>query len=133
MSDIVVGTYTLKKSDNFDNFLKELGMNILKRGAASLASATVTVSQDGDNWNIKTQSTFGNSEIKFKLGEEFDEDRLDGVKVKSTITLEGNKMTQIQKGGKYDVTIIREFDEDNMTAIATTNEVTSTRTYARKK
>jgi hypothetical protein len=132
MSDKVVGTYTLKKSDNFDNFLKELGMNILKRGAAAVASATVTVSQDGENWIINTNSTFGKTEIKFKLGEEFDEDRLDGAKVKSTITLEGNKMTQVQKGGKNDVIIIREFDDAGMNTVATTNDVSSTRFYARQ-
>ena len=64
-----------------------------------MASATVDISVDGDNWTIKTTSTFKNSELKFKLGEEFDEERQDGVKVKSTFTLEDNVLTQVQKGG----------------------------------
>jgi len=131
MSDKIVGKYELKNSQNFDAFLKELGMGLLKRGAAAVASATVTFSQDGDYWCINTNSTFGKSDIKFKLGEEFDEDRLDGVKVKSTITLDGNTMKQVQKGGKCDVVIERKFDDAGMTSISTANGVTSTRTYAR--
>lgn len=50
------------------------------RQAANLASAQVDIKVDGDNWTIKTTSTFKNSEIKFKLGEEFEEERQDGVK-----------------------------------------------------
>ena len=35
---------------------------------------------------------------KFKLGEEFDEERADGAKVRSLITLDGNTMTHVMKG-----------------------------------
>lgn len=96
----IAGTYKLGKSENFDSFLKELGVNIVMRKAATMASATVEFKVDGDNYEMKTTSTFKNSEIKFELGKEFDEDRQDGVKVKSIFTLEGDVLKQVQKGGK---------------------------------
>lgn len=52
----------------------------IARQAANLATSTVEVKVDGDDWHIKTVSTFKNSELKFKLGEEFEEERQDGVK-----------------------------------------------------
>lgn len=68
---------------------------------------------------MKTESTFKSQELKFKLGEEFDEVTLDGRDVKSVITLEGdNKLVHIQKGDKP-VTIIREFGPTEMKAVST--------------
>ena len=60
------------------------------------------------------------SAIKFKLGEEFEEERADGAKVKSTITIDGNKMTHIMKGDP-ESTIIREFNGDEMKAVSIVN------------
>lgn len=45
---------------------------------------------------MKTKTAIKNSEIKFKIGEEFEETRQDDVKVKSVIKEEGNKWTQTQ-------------------------------------
>lgn len=42
---------------------------------------------------------------------------MDGAKVKSTITLEGNKLTHIMKG-EPDSTIIREFNGNEMKAVS---------------
>lgn len=52
------------------------------RKMASTATPTTEISQDGDSWNIKTMTTFKTTEIKFKLGEEFDEVTADGRKCK---------------------------------------------------
>jgi hypothetical protein len=40
------------------------------------------ISQSGDNWKIKTMTKLKNTEINFKLGEEFDEETVDGRKCK---------------------------------------------------
>lgn len=39
----------------------------------NVTKPTVIISQEGDKVAIRTQSTFKNTEINFKLGEEFDE------------------------------------------------------------
>lgn len=50
------------------------------------------------------------------MGEEFDEETLDGRKVKSTMTLDGNTLIQDQKGDKAHK-IIREFTDTDLTAV----------------
>jgi len=106
----------------------ELKVSFMLRQVGKKLSPTVEVTQNGDEWCIKTSSTFKTTELKFKLGEEFEEDRMDGAKVKSTITLEGNKLTHIMKG-EPDSTIIREFNGNEMKAIMTVNDVVCTREY----
>jgi len=66
---------------------------------------------------LKTSSsTF--KDIKFKLGEEFDEETVNGRKVKSVCTLNGNKLVQVQKGEK-EVTIERKFNTMEMKIVST--------------
>lgn len=82
----------------------------------STVSPVVELTEDNGLYTLKTTSTFKNSEIKFKLGEEFDEETVDGRKVKSVCTLEGNKLIQMQKGEKQS-TIEREFTAAEMKAV----------------
>lgn len=80
------GKYVLESSENFDDFLKAIGVGFLMRKAAGVQSPTVEikVGEDGQ-YSIKTVTTFKTSEMKFKLDEEFDDNRLDGVTVKVCI------------------------------------------------
>merc|ERR1712133_323807 len=77
---------------------------------------------------LSTSSLLKTTTIKFKLGEEFEEERADGVKVKSTITLDGNKMTHVMKG-EPETCIVREFNGNEMKAVLTVNSVVCTRVY----
>lgn len=49
---------------------------------AGVAKPSVTISISGDVITIKSESTFKNTEISFKLGEEFDETTADDRKTK---------------------------------------------------
>jgi len=126
---MVVGKYVMTKSENFDEYMKEVGVNFMMRKLASTAKPTTEISQSGDEWNIKTSTTFKTTEIKFKLGEPFDEETADGRKCKSTITLDGNKMLHVQDcdGKKYE--IVRDFKDKEMVMTLTAGNVTCTRTY----
>lgn len=57
------------------------GVSIVTRKLAESSTPTVEIKQEGDEFVIKTIA-FKNSEIRFKLGEEFEEKRLDGATVK---------------------------------------------------
>jgi fatty acid-binding protein 3 len=106
------GKFELESSENFDDFLKALGVGFMLRNAAKLSTPTVEITNDGDSFTMKTVTTFKTTEIKFSLGQEFDETRMDGVTVKTTITKEGdNKLIQSQ-GGEPPCTITRELIED---------------------
>ncbi|XP_017491467.1 PREDICTED: fatty acid-binding protein, muscle [Rhagoletis zephyria] len=98
------------------------------RKMGNSVSPTVELKKDGDTYTFTTTSTFKTSSISFKLGEEFDEETLDGRKVKSVITLDGNKLLQEQKGDKPS-TIIREFTDSELVTTLTINDIKSVRVY----
>lgn len=111
------GKFKLVSSENFDEFMKAMGVNLVMRKAGSLAKPVVEIKQDGDYFIIKTTTTFKTSEIKFKLDEEFDETRMDGSACKTVITIEDGKLVQKQSGDK-EVTIIREVEGDQMKTVS---------------
>lgn len=53
------------------------GVGFATRQVGNVTKPTVIISQEGDKVMIRTQSTFKNTEISFKLGEEFDETTAD--------------------------------------------------------
>jgi len=58
---------------------------MLKRGAAATAKPTIEISESKGVYTLKTLSFFKNTEIKFKLGEEFDEETADGRRAKVSL------------------------------------------------
>lgn len=88
----------------------------MTRKMGSTVNPVVELTEDNGLYTLKTTSPFKNTEIKFKLGEEFDEETADGRKVKSVCTLEDNKLVQVQKADK-ETTIEREFTSTEMKAV----------------
>ena len=127
----LAGKFKLISSENFGEFLKEIGISMVTRKLAEQSKPTVEIIEEGgDNYVIKTYA-FKNSEIKFKLGEEFEEKRLDGNTVKTVVTLEGGKLVQKQFGDK-ECTITRGVDGDSLTVVCKSGDVVSTRIYKRE-
>ncbi|XP_061399577.1 probable fatty acid-binding protein [Musca vetustissima] len=120
--------YKLDKSENFDEYMKELGVGMVLRKMGNTVTPTVELKKEGDMYTFTTTSTFKTSSISFKLGEEFDEETLDGRKVKSVCTMEGNTLTQEQKGDKPS-TIVREFSDSELITTLTIGDVKSVRVY----
>ncbi|KAH9392502.1 Fabp5p [Tyrophagus putrescentiae] len=126
----IVGKYLYESGENFDAFLKALDVGFILRNLAKTSKPTIEITLDGDTYTIKTITTLKTTEIKFKLGEEFEETRMDGKTVKTVITLEGDSLVQIQKGDK-EVKIVREFTDTHLKTICTIGDITSTRVYKR--
>ncbi|XP_036035158.1 fatty acid-binding protein 9 [Onychomys torridus] len=129
MVEPFLGTWKLVSSENFEDYMKELGVDFAARNAAGLVKPSVTISLNEEKVNIQTESSFKNTEISFKLGEEFDETTADSRKVKSTVTLEGGSMIQVQRWLGKETTIKRKIVEGKMVVECTMNNVVSTRTY----
>uniref|UniRef100_A0A1W7RAI2 Fatty acid-binding protein n=1 Tax=Hadrurus spadix TaxID=141984 RepID=A0A1W7RAI2_9SCOR len=124
----VTGKFKLISSENFDDFLAACGVGMVMRKLGASSKPVVEISNDGDTWTIKTITTFKTSEIKFKLGEEFQETRLDGSIVKTVVTLDGDKLVQKQFGDK-EVVITREIEGDKLKVVCTVDDIVSTRIY----
>lgn len=125
------GQYKLEKSEKFDEYMKAIGVGFALRKMGASATPTLTVTRDGDKFNIKTETTFKTSVLEFELGKEFKETTMDGREVNSVVVLEGNKLIQTQTKDDFKTTIAREFDDSGLTAVATYGDIVSTRRYAR--
>ena len=55
---------------------------MVMRNLAAAAKPVTEIKQEGDEYIITTTTTFKTTEIKFKLGVEFDEETADGRKCK---------------------------------------------------
>ncbi|XP_019602154.1 retinol-binding protein 2 [Rhinolophus sinicus] len=96
------GTWEMEKNENFDGYMKALGIDFATRKIAVCLHQTKIIEQDGDNFKTKTNSTFRNYNLDFTVGVEFDEHTkgLDDRHVKSLITWEGDVLVCVQKGEK---------------------------------
>ncbi|CAD7671861.1 fatty acid-binding protein 9-like [Vulpes vulpes] len=129
MIEPFLGTWKLVSSENFEEYLKQLGMNAAARNLAGLAKPRISISANGDEVNIKTESSFKNTEISFKLGEEFEETTADNRKVKSIITLTSGSMIHVQKWLGKETTIKRQIVDGKMVVEYSMNKTVSTRIY----
>merc|ERR1711956_204738 len=98
--DAFKGTYTRTSADNYEEMLKVLEVNFLLRKSATVSTPQMDVTEDGGVWTIKTSTTLKTMELKFKLGEEFDETTPDGREVTALVNLEGAKLVTTQKAKK---------------------------------
>merc|ERR1711973_890928 len=94
------GTYERTSAENYEEMLKILDVNMLLRKAACASTPKMEVSEDGGVWTIKTSTTLKTMELKFKLGEQFDETTPDGRQVTATVTCEDGKIISVQKAKK---------------------------------
>jgi hypothetical protein len=131
MADQFVGKWDMISSDKFDEYMKAVGVGAVWAKIGSTAKPKLIITVDGDKWTVKSETLVKTSSMEFKLGEEFDETTADDRKMKTTITLEGNKLIQNQKGEIPSV-ITREVNGDTMTVLCKAKDVTATRVYKKK-
>ncbi|XP_019714550.1 fatty acid-binding protein, brain-like, partial [Hippocampus comes] len=94
-----------------------LGVDAITRKVGIATKPTVVISKDGDKVVVETLSTFRNTKLSAKLGEEFDETTPDDRKVKSTFTVENGKFVQVQKWDGKETTFVREIKDGKMVMV----------------
>ncbi|KAK6190203.1 hypothetical protein SNE40_002123 [Patella caerulea] len=124
------GKWNMMESENFDEYMKAVGVGLVMRKLAGAAKPQQDIKVDGDKIQILTSTTFKSTDLSFELGKEFDEVTGDGRNVKSICTLEGNTLKHVSKGDP-DTVITREFNGNDMTMTLEAKGVTCTRKYHR--
>uniref|UniRef100_A0A8B9BSM6 Fatty acid binding protein 7 n=1 Tax=Anser brachyrhynchus TaxID=132585 RepID=A0A8B9BSM6_9AVES len=94
------------------------GVGFATRQVGNVTKPTVIISSEGDKVVIRTQSTFKNTEISFKLGEEFDETTPDDRNCKSVVTLDGDKLVHVQKWDGKETNFVREIKDGKMVMVS---------------
>ncbi|XP_048357104.1 fatty acid-binding protein, heart [Sphaerodactylus townsendi] len=131
MAEAFAGVWNLVESSNFDDYMKAIGVGFATRQIANLTKPTTIIEVDGDKVTIKTQSTFKSTEVTCKLGEEFDETTADDRHVKSVVTLDGEKLTHVQKWDGKETSLVRELKDGKLILTLTMGNVVCTRTYVK--
>ncbi|TFK10931.1 cytoplasmic aconitate hydratase [Platysternon megacephalum] len=127
--DDFVGKWSLVSSECFEEYMKELGVGVALRKMGSMAKPDVYITKDGDTITIKTESTFKSSQLSFKLDEKCEENTLDGRKVQTLVTLDGNTLTQLQQWDGKESTITRKIEDGKLVVECDMNGCKCTRVY----
>ncbi|KAM9251825.1 cellular retinoic acid-binding protein 2 [Cariama cristata] len=133
------GQWKMKSSENFEELLKALGVNMMLRKIAVAAASkpAVEIKQDGENFYIRTSTTVRTTEIGFRVGEEFEEQTVDGRPCKSLARWESeNKLVceqRLLKGEGPRTGWSREMTNDGELILTmTADDVVCTRVYVRE-
>ncbi|XP_061639424.1 retinoid-binding protein 7 [Phyllopteryx taeniolatus] len=96
------GTWDVVSNVNFEGYMIALGIDFATRKVAAMLKPQKVIKQDGDQFSIRTLTTFRNYEIAFKVGEEFKEDNrgMDNRICQSMVNWENDKLVCVQRGGK---------------------------------
>ncbi|KAM3839745.1 myelin P2 protein-like [Vipera latastei] len=129
MCNKFVGSWKLISSENFDDYMKELGVGLATRKLGNLAKPKTIISMKGDEVTIRTESAFKNTQITFKLGQEFQETTADGRKTKTIVTLEKGALVQVQKWNGKESTIRRKLIDGRMVVECIMKGALCTRVY----
>ncbi|KAM6456633.1 myelin P2 protein-like [Liasis olivaceus] len=129
MCNKFVGSWKLISSENFDDYMKELGVGLATRKLGNLAKPKVIISMKGDEITVKTESVFKNTQIAFKLGQEFQETTADGRKTRTLVTLEKGALVQVQKWNGKESTIRRKLVDGRMVVECIMKGTMCTRVY----
>ncbi|NP_001279793.1 fatty acid-binding protein, heart-like [Callorhinchus milii] len=129
MVEQFVGKWKLIESVKFDDYMKAVGVNFSLRNLAKVIKPTTIISIDGGTVTVRTQSAMKNTEINFNPGEEFSEKTADGRDTKTTVTIDNNKMVQVQRWDDKETTLVREMKDGKLILTLTMGDVVCTRTY----
>lgn len=128
-----VGKWKLINTENFDEYMKALGVGLVLRKLGNTTKPSIVISQNGDTFTLEAISAVKTTKIVFKFGEEFDEKTADGREVKSVITQEGDNKLVHKQSGDPPSTLTRELQDDNtMLLTLEAKGVVATRTYQRE-
>uniref|UniRef100_A0A1I7S6J9 FABP domain-containing protein n=1 Tax=Bursaphelenchus xylophilus TaxID=6326 RepID=A0A1I7S6J9_BURXY len=134
MAQQFVGKWNLIESDNFDAYMKQVGVGLITRKMAATLKPLLEISVEGDHWKLHSQSTFKNVLTEFDLGKEFEETTADGRVLKSTFTFEDGKLIQVQKkikDGDKDSRFVRYIEGDKLIMEMESEGVKAKRVYER--
>ncbi|XP_005389208.1 PREDICTED: fatty acid-binding protein, brain [Chinchilla lanigera] len=129
MVEAFCATWKLTDSQNFDEYMKALGVGFATRQVGNVTKPTVIISQEAGKVVIRTQCTFKNTEISFHLGEEFDEISADDRKCKSVVSLDGDKLVHTQRWDGKETKFVREIKDGKMVMTLTFGDVVCIRQY----
>ncbi|KAI5087992.1 fatty acid-binding protein, intestinal, partial [Silurus meridionalis] len=117
------GTWKNDRNENYDKFMEQMGINMVKRKLAEHDNLKLIIEQNGDKFTIKESSNFRTKDVEFTLGVQFEYTMADGTdltvrtKICMCVVLQG---TWVMEGETLKGTFNR---KDNGKILTTTRSV----------
>ncbi|XP_029930581.1 retinol-binding protein 2-like [Myripristis murdjan] len=129
------GKWIMETNTKFEEYLELLDIDITFRRIAASLVLTKVIVQDGDKFDIKTQSIFSCYPLAFTVGEEFDEctKGLDNRNLKTLVTWEGDKLVCTQRGEKNNRGWKHWIEEDKLYLELTCEDVVCLQVFTREQ
>ncbi|CDQ72719.1 unnamed protein product [Oncorhynchus mykiss] len=133
------GLWKMKTSENFEELLKALGVNVFVRKIAVAAASrpAVEITQQGESLSIQTSTSVRTTHVSFTVGQPFNEDTVDGRPCTSTPRWETDSKISceqtLQKGEGPKTAWTREVTNDGELILTmSAGDVVCTRVYQRE-
>ncbi|CAF0895005.1 unnamed protein product [Adineta steineri] len=128
------GTWNYVSNENFDAFLKEMGINKVLRTLAKTIKPRVVIAEKDGKWSFRSETTLKTTAIEFIPGVEFTDVSHDGEPYTSTVRFENGKWIQTNhysKSGKQ-ISVQRWVDnQDQLQVTMECGNVKATELYKR--
>ncbi|XP_036421604.1 cellular retinoic acid-binding protein 2b [Colossoma macropomum] len=133
------GTWKMKSSENFEELLKALGVNVFLRKIAVAAASkpSVEITQQGETLSIQTSTSVRTTHVSFTVGQCFSETTVDGRPCTSFPKWETDRKITceqtLQKGEGPKTSWTRELTNDGELILTmSAGDVVCTRVYERE-
>ncbi|XP_071545110.1 fatty acid-binding protein-like [Panulirus ornatus] len=107
------GRYQHERSENFDEFLKAIGVPLIPRKLVLTANPVVEVFRQEERWVIRMNTLVRTIEYNFLPGETIETETMGGV-AQNVFMIEEGRITQTQTSSKYTTEVIREFTDESL-------------------
>ncbi|XP_010900268.1 fatty acid-binding protein, intestinal [Esox lucius] len=84
------GTWKIDRSENYERFMEQMGINMVKRKLAAHDNLKINLEQTGNKFVVKETSAFRTLDIEFTLGVTFEYALADGTMLSGTWTMESD-------------------------------------------
>ncbi|XP_067107237.1 fatty acid-binding protein, intestinal [Osmerus mordax] len=85
-------TWKVDRNDNYEKFMEQMGINMVKRKLAAHDNLKIIIQQTGDKFHVKESSAFRTVEIDFTLGVTFEYSLADGTELLGSWVMEGDML-----------------------------------------
>ncbi|XP_062333631.1 fatty acid-binding protein, intestinal [Osmerus eperlanus] len=85
-------TWKVDRNDNYEKFMEQMGINMVKRKLAAHDNLKIIIEQTGDKFHVKESSAFRTVEIDFTLGVTFEYSLADGTELSGSWVMEGDML-----------------------------------------
>ncbi|KAK2865917.1 hypothetical protein Q7C36_001973 [Tachysurus vachellii] len=110
------GTWKVDRNENYDKFMEQMGISLVKRKLAAHDNLKITLEQNGDKFHVMEISTFRTLELDFTLGVTFTYSLADGTELSGSWVMEGDVLKGIfvRKDNGKTLTTVRNIVGDEL-------------------